>query len=61
MFTGFGVAFTLWPLPMGRVVEIPLPTPTARIDFAGTAVSLLALRHLRRTTRPGAETASGGR
>lgn len=36
MFVGFGVAFTLWPLPMGRLVEIPLPTPTARIDFAAT-------------------------
>lgn len=36
MFVGFGVAFTLWPLPMGRVVEIPLPSPTARIDFAAT-------------------------
>lgn len=35
-FTGFGLAFTLWPLPMGRLVEIPLPTPTARIDFAAT-------------------------
>ncbi|HJS48315.1 MAG TPA: DUF4345 domain-containing protein [Gemmatimonadales bacterium] len=36
MFIGFGVAFTLWPLPAARVVEIPLPTPTARIDFAAT-------------------------
>ena len=36
MFVGFGIAFTLWPLPIGRVVEIPLPTPTARIDFAAT-------------------------
>ena len=35
-FVGVGLAFTLWPLPMGRVVEIPLPTPTARIDFAAT-------------------------
>lgn len=35
-FIGFGLAFTLWPLPMGRVIEIPLPTPTARIDFAAT-------------------------
>ena len=35
-FAGFGLAFTLWPLPMGRLVEIPLPTPTARIDFAAT-------------------------
>ena len=36
MFVGFGLAFTLWPLPAARVVEIPLPTPTARIDFAAT-------------------------
>ncbi|HJS46899.1 MAG TPA: DUF4345 family protein [Gemmatimonadales bacterium] len=36
MFVGFGVAFSLWPLPAARVVEIPLPTPTARIDFAAT-------------------------
>jgi hypothetical protein len=35
-FLGFGLAFTLWPLPMARLVEIPLPTPTARIDFAAT-------------------------
>jgi len=35
-FLGFGVAFTLWPLPMARLVEVPLPTPTARIDFAAT-------------------------
>jgi hypothetical protein len=35
-FIGFGLAFTLWPLPMARLVEIPLPTPTARIDFAAT-------------------------
>jgi hypothetical protein len=36
MFVGFGLAFTLWPLPMARVVEIPLPTPTARIDLSAT-------------------------
>ena len=35
-FSGFGIAFTVWPLPMSRLVEIPLPTPTARIDFAAT-------------------------
>lgn len=35
-FIGFGLAFTLWPLPMARLIEIPLPTPTARIDFAAT-------------------------
>ena len=35
-FLGFGIAFTLWPLPMARLIEIPLPTSTARIDFAAT-------------------------
>jgi hypothetical protein len=35
-FLGFGAAFTLWPLPLARVIEIPLPTATARIDFAAT-------------------------
>jgi hypothetical protein len=35
-FLGFGLAFTLWPLPMAGMIEIPLPTPTARIDFAAT-------------------------
>jgi Domain of unknown function (DUF4345) len=35
-FLGCGLAFTLWPLPMARLIEIPLPTPTARIDFAAT-------------------------
>jgi hypothetical protein len=35
-FLGFGIAYTFWPLPMGRITEIPLPTPTARIDFAAT-------------------------
>ena len=35
-FVAFGLAFTLWPLPLGRVMELPLPTATARIDFAAT-------------------------
>ena len=35
-FLGFGLAYTLWPLPMGRLTDIPLPTPNARIDFAAT-------------------------
>ncbi len=35
-FVGFGLAFTLWPLPMAHLVEIVLPTPTARIDFVAT-------------------------
>lgn len=26
----------MWPLPMARLTEIPLPTATARIDFAAT-------------------------
>ena len=33
-FTGFGLAYALLPLPMARLTEIPLPTSTARIDFA---------------------------
>ena len=33
-FLGFGVAYTLWPLPMARMTDITLPTPNARIDFA---------------------------
>jgi hypothetical protein len=35
-FVGFGLAYTLWPLPMARLTDILLPTPTARIDFAAT-------------------------
>ena len=35
-FLGFGIAYTMWPLPMARLTDIPLPTPTARIDFAAT-------------------------
>jgi hypothetical protein len=35
-FLGFGLACALWPLPVARIVQIPLPTPTARIDFAAT-------------------------
>lgn len=35
-FIGFGIAFTFWPLPMASLIEIPLPTPTARIDFGAT-------------------------
>ena len=33
-FIGFGLAYALGPVPMARLTEIPLPTPTARIDFA---------------------------
>lgn len=35
-FIGFGVAFTFWPGSMAAMVEIGLPTPTARVDFAAT-------------------------
>ena len=35
-FIVVGLAYTVWPLPMARLTEIPLPTPTARIDFAAT-------------------------
>jgi len=35
-FIGFGLAFTLRPEAMARVVEIGLPTATAKIDFAAT-------------------------
>jgi hypothetical protein len=35
-FIGFGIAFTFWPGSMAAVVEIGLPTPTARVDFAAT-------------------------
>lgn len=35
-FLGFGIAYVLWPMPMGRLTDIPLPTPNARIDFAAT-------------------------
>ena len=35
-FMGFGLAYALWPLPMARLTQIPLLSPTARIDFAAT-------------------------
>jgi hypothetical protein len=35
-FLGFGVGYALWPLPMARLTDIPLPSPTARVDFAAT-------------------------
>ncbi len=35
-FVGFGAAFTFWTTPMAALVDISLPTPTARIDFAAT-------------------------
>jgi hypothetical protein len=35
-FVAFGVAFTFWPSSMAGLLDISLPTPTARIDFAAT-------------------------
>ena len=35
-FAGFGAAFALFPRAMARLVEIELPTDTARIDFVAT-------------------------
>ena len=35
-FAGFGVAFALFPRAMAAVVEIELPTDTARVDFIAT-------------------------
>jgi hypothetical protein len=35
-FSGFGVAFTFWPVAMAQVIDIQLASPTARVDFAAT-------------------------
>ena len=35
-FIGFGAAFALSPQAMAALVDIALPTPTARIDFSAT-------------------------
>ncbi|HEU4681005.1 MAG TPA: DUF4345 family protein [Gemmatimonadales bacterium] len=35
-FIGFGIAFTFWPGPLAAVVDIGLPTATARVDLAAT-------------------------
>jgi hypothetical protein len=35
-FVAFGAAFAFWPAPVAALVDIALPTPTARIDFAAT-------------------------
>jgi hypothetical protein len=35
-FLAFGAGFTLWPVPMGALVDIQLPSSTARIDFTAT-------------------------
>jgi hypothetical protein len=35
-FLGFGLAFTLRPDQMAALIEIALPSATARVDFAAT-------------------------
>ena len=35
-FLSFGLGYAIWPMAMASLTEIPLPTPTARIDFAAT-------------------------
>jgi Domain of unknown function (DUF4345) len=35
-FAGFGLAFALFPHPMAALVDIELPSDTARVDFAAT-------------------------
>ncbi len=35
-FAGFGIAFALFPTPMAALVDIQLPTDTARVDFVAT-------------------------
>jgi hypothetical protein len=35
-FVGFGLAFSLWPVAMAQLMDIQLPTDTARSDFAAT-------------------------
>jgi hypothetical protein len=35
-FIGFGCAFTFWPGAMAGVVDLGLPTATARVDLAAT-------------------------
>lgn len=35
-FIGFGIAFAFWPVPMAAVVEISLPSATAKVDLAAT-------------------------
>jgi hypothetical protein len=35
-FLGFGAAFALWPVPMAALVDIQLPSSTARADFGAT-------------------------
>ena len=35
-FLGLGAASTFWPLGMASMVEIGLPSSTARVDFAAT-------------------------
>lgn len=35
-FIGFGVAYALWPVPMGGLTDVAPATPTARVDFTAT-------------------------
>lgn len=35
-FVGIGIAFLLWPVPLGELVEISLKSPNAWIDFVAT-------------------------
>lgn len=35
-FLGFGAGFALWPVPLAAVVDIQLPSSTARVDFAAS-------------------------
>jgi uncharacterized membrane protein len=35
-FIGLGIAFTFWPGSLAGVVEMGVPTATARVDFAAT-------------------------
>ena len=60
-FLVFGTAFTFWPLQMAGIMEIGLPTPTARIDFMatyggfelGVGAFLIACARRRDWTAPG--------
>lgn len=36
IYVAIGISFWFWTLPMARTLDIELPTPTARADFAAT-------------------------
>lgn len=36
LYTAIGISFWFWTVPMARTVDVELPTPTARADFAAT-------------------------